>query len=55
MSLSLTMRIFGTAMNYEFGNVEESGIFFAVDEILDAKKKRHIDTFHFNGDYSDSF
>ncbi|MGM9872638.1 MAG: GNAT family N-acetyltransferase [Muribaculaceae bacterium] len=55
MSLSPTMRMFGTAINYEFGNVEESGIFFAVDEILDAKKKRHIDTFHFNGDYSDSF
>ena len=55
MSLSPTMRMFGTAINYEFGNVEESGIFFAVDEILDAKKKRHIDTFHFNGDYIDSF
>lgn len=46
MSLSPTMRMFGTAINDEFGNVEESGIFFAVDEILDAKKRRHIDTFH---------
>ncbi|MDE6287716.1 MAG: GNAT family N-acetyltransferase [Muribaculaceae bacterium] len=46
MSLSPTMRMFGTAINEEFGNVEESGIFFAVDEILDAKKRRHIDTFH---------
>lgn len=46
MSLSPTMHMFGTAINYEFGNVEESGIFFAVDEILDAKKRRHIDTFH---------
>ncbi len=46
MSLSPTMRMFGTAINNEFGNVEESGIFFAVDEILDAKKRRHIDTFH---------
>ena len=46
MSLSPTMRMFGTAINYEFGNVEESGIFFAVDEILDAKKRRHIDTYH---------
>lgn len=45
MSLSPTMRMFGTAINDEFGNVEESGIFFAVDEILDAKKRRHIDTF----------
>lgn len=45
MSLSPTMHMFGTAINDEFGNVEESGIFFAVDEILDAKKRRHIDTF----------
>lgn len=48
MSLSPTMHMFGTAINDEFGNVEESGIFFAVDEILDAKKRRHIDTFHPN-------
>ncbi len=46
MGLSPTMRMFGTAINDEFGNVEESGIFFAVDEILDAKKRRHIDTYH---------
>ena len=45
MSLSPTMHMFGTAINDEFGNVEESGIFFAVDEILDDKKRRHIDTF----------
>ena len=45
MSLSPTMHMFGTAINDEFGNVEESGIFFAVDEILDAKKRRHIDTY----------
>ena len=45
MSLSPTMHMFGTAINDEFGYVEESGIFFAVDEILDDKKRRHIDTF----------
>lgn len=45
MSLSPTMHMFGTAINDEFGNVEESGIFFAVDEILDEKKRRHIETF----------
>ena len=45
MSLSPTMHMFGTAINDEFGNVEESGIFFAVDEILDDKKRRHIDSF----------
>ncbi len=46
MSLSPTMRMFGTAINYEFGNVEESGIFLTIDEIIDEKKRRHIDTFH---------
>lgn len=46
MSLSPTMRMFGTAINDEFGNVEESGIFLVVDEILDEKKARHIDTYH---------
>lgn len=45
MSLSPTMHMFGTAINDEFGNVEESGIFFAVDEILDDKKRRHIESF----------
>lgn len=45
MSLSPTMRMFGTAINDEFGDVEESGIFFAISEIYDVKKKRHIDTF----------
>jgi hypothetical protein len=37
--------MFGTAINDEFGNVEESGIFFAIDEIFEEKKKRHISTF----------
>lgn len=45
MGLSPTMRIFGTAINDEFGDVEETGIFLAIDEILEEKKRRHIDTF----------
>ena len=45
MSLSPTMRVFGTAINHEFGNVEETGILIAVDEILEEKRMRHIDTF----------
>lgn len=45
MSLSPSMRMFGTAINDEFGDVEESGIFFAVSEITDEKKSRHILTF----------
>lgn len=46
MSLSPTMRMFGTAINDEFGMVEESGIFFAISEIFEAKKERHINTYH---------
>lgn len=45
MGLSPTMRTFGTAINDEFGDVEETGIFIAIDEILDEKKQRHIDTY----------
>ena len=45
MNLSPTMRMLGTAINYEFGEVEESGILIKIDEITDAKKSRHIDTY----------
>ena len=45
MGLSPTMRMFGTAINHEFGEVEETGILIAVDEILEQKRMRHIDTF----------
>lgn len=46
MSLSPSMRMFGTAVNDEFGNVEESGIMLTIAEIYDAKKNRHIATYH---------
>lgn len=45
MGLSPTMRMFGTAINDEFGDVEESGIFFAISDIFDEKKNRHINSF----------
>lgn len=45
MNLSPTMRLFGTAINYGFGDVEETGILIAVDEILEDKRVRHIDSF----------
>lgn len=45
MSLSPTMKMFGTAINYGFGDVEETGILIAVDEILEDKRIRHIDSF----------
>ena len=45
MSLSPTMKLFGTAINYGFGDVEETGNLIAVDEILEDKRVRHIDSY----------
>lgn len=45
MSLSPTMRMFGTAINTEFGDVEETGILIAISEIREEKKRRHIDSY----------
>ena len=45
MGLSPTMKLFGTAINYGFGDVEETGILITVDEILEEKRIRHIDSF----------
>ena len=45
MSLSPTMKMLGTAINHEFGEVEETGIFFAIDDIFEEKKRRHIESY----------
>ena len=45
MGLSPTMKIFGTAINTEFGNVEETGLLIAVDELRDDKRMRYIESF----------
>lgn len=45
MNLSNSMRVFGTAINDEFGNVEETGILITVDDIYDDKRRRHIATY----------
>ena len=45
MNLSPTMKLFGTAINYGFGDVEETGILIAVDEIFEEKRVRHIESF----------
>ncbi|MDE5870061.1 MAG: hemolysin, partial [Muribaculaceae bacterium] len=51
MALSPTMKLFGTAINHEFGDVEETGIFFKIDEIFEEKKLRHIGTYTPNNLY----
>lgn len=42
MHLSRTMRSFGTAVNPDFGGVEETGIIMTIADVYDDKKKRHI-------------
>lgn len=46
MQLSPSMKSFGTASNPDFGDVEETGILVTIDDIYDAKKERHISTYH---------
>lgn len=45
MTLSPTMRYFGTAVNTEFGDVEESAILITISEITEEKKRRHIESY----------
>lgn len=45
MSLSPTMRVFGTAVNDRFGDVEETGIILTIEDIYKAKIDRHIETY----------
>ena len=45
MSLTPTMRSFGTAVNREFGDVEETGILISLDQVYEDKKARHISSF----------
>ena len=42
MSLSSTMKTFGTALNDHFGNVEETGILVTLDDIYGKKKERYL-------------
>lgn len=45
MSLSPTMKTFGTAWNEDFGGVEETGILVTIADIYEAKKDRHVNTY----------
>lgn len=45
MNLSPTMRVFGTCVNDELSNVEETGIMINVGEIFEEKRDRHIATY----------
>lgn len=45
MNLSDTMKTFGTALNSDFGDVEETGILVTISDMHTSKTERHIDTF----------
>lgn len=45
MSLSPSMKTFGTAINAGFGGVEETAILIKIADVYEAKKKRHIATY----------
>lgn len=42
MSLSSTMKTFGTCINKDFGNVEETGILVTINDIYPEKSERHL-------------
>lgn len=45
MGLSPSMRVFGTAINDEFGDVEETGIMITIADMFDSKIDRHVNTY----------
>lgn len=45
MSLSSTMRTFGTSLNLNFGKVEETGLLVTIGDIYEFKKNRHLETY----------
>lgn len=45
MNISPTMKMFGGAVNHEFGEVEETGIMITFDEMYEEKRARHTDSF----------
>ncbi len=45
MSLSPTMKTFGTSINDHFGSVEETGILVTIADIYENKKERHVQSY----------
>ena len=45
MTLSPSMKVFGTAINDEFGDVEETAIIINLHDLYASKSARHIDTY----------
>lgn len=51
MSLSTTMRSFGTALNANFGEVEETGILIRFEDIDPSRKERYLENFSKKAEY----
>lgn len=45
MNLSATMKSFGTALNPDFGGVEETGILVTIEDVYQSKKERHFNSY----------
>jgi len=45
MNLSPSMKVFGTVVNPEFGNVEETGIMITIKDLYESKVERHVSTY----------
>jgi hypothetical protein len=45
MNLSPTMKVFGTSMNYSFGDVEETALMVTLNDMYDEKIERHLKTY----------
>lgn len=45
MSLSPTMKTFGSCINDEFGDVLETGLMITIEEIFEEKRVRHVQTY----------
>ena len=39
------MKTFGTTLNHEFGNVEETGIMITNADLFESKVERHVNTY----------
>ena len=48
MNLSPSMKTFGTAVNEEFGEVEETAIIITIKELYKAKINRHVESYNPN-------
>ena len=45
MNLSPSMKVFGTVINKDFGNVEETGIMITINDLYKKKVERHVSTY----------